>query len=61
MPRHPKPLILIEYENKKRPRICHTCEFYDENGVCLNFAAEPPKEFAETDGACAHYDGSVPF
>ena len=61
MPRHEKPKILIDYENMKRPKICHTCESYDISGICLKHMAEPPKDFAETDKACPDHEEDAPF
>lgn len=59
--RHPKPQQLIEWEQARMPRCCHTCEHYDQRGVCTEHDAEPPEDFAAQDGACPEYFEEIPF
>jgi hypothetical protein len=59
--RHPEPKILIEYKTKVYPEICHTCEYYDSDGLCLKFRMEPPEDFAATHQACPEWFVLVPF
>lgn len=61
MPRHKKPQILIDYENKELPEICHTCEYYEDDGLCFKHKKEPPEYFASTPGACDKYLMEIPF
>lgn len=64
MPRHTTPQILLEYYrwvDHGPPRICHTCEHYDLQGVCQLYQMEPPEDFAATQDACADYKPDVPF
>ncbi len=59
--RHPEPKILIEYKTKVYPEICHTCEYYNSDGLCLKFRMEPPEDFAATHQACPEWFVLVPF
>lgn len=61
MARHKEPKILEDYRDNKYPRICHTCEQYNQDGMCLEFKAEPPEDFAATHDACDKYDPEIPF
>jgi len=61
MPRHEKPQILIDYEAKIFPEICHTCEAYSNEGICMKHNQEPPEDFAATHKACPDYYMEVPF
>lgn len=59
--RHPEPKILTEYKAKVYPEICHTCEYYDQDGMCMKFRMEPPEDFAATHQACPEWFVLVPF
>jgi hypothetical protein len=65
--RHPKPDILIKYETQRvhlresYPRICHTCDFYTDNGVCERYGSEPPQDFAQTQNQCQEWKDIIPF
>ena len=59
--RHPEPKILIEYKTKVYPEICHTCEYYNSDGLCMKFRMEPPEDFAATHQACPEWFVLVPF
>lgn len=61
MPRHKKPQILIDYENRERPKICHTCEHYDITGLCFIHRQSPPEDFAKKPNSCQDYEEGVPF
>jgi len=62
--RHPKPPHVIAYEEQKKagpPKCCHTCDWYDANGMCLTYWMEPPEDFAATEGACPEWLDNIPF
>jgi hypothetical protein len=64
MSRHPEPAIVTHYRATLRaepPRVCHTCDHYTEHGLCAEFNAEPPPEFANEPGGCALWIWEVPF
>lgn len=43
------------------PKCCHTCVFYERDGVCDKFDMEPPADFAATPDACGDWQREVPF
>jgi hypothetical protein len=61
------PQFLIDWQHyleKKRggpPKCCHSCDYYDENGKCEKFDAEPPVEFLGTENACDVWLEVIPF
>jgi len=62
--RHPEPAIVTHYRNTLKaepPRVCHTCDFYQPNGVCAEYNDTPPVEFANEPGGCALWEWEVPF
>ena len=62
--RHKIPEIVEKYNDLIKngpPRCCHTCYEYTQDGVCEVFSSEPPKEFAETPGACDQWLFEIPF
>ena len=64
MSRHPEPAIVTYYRATLRaepPRVCHTCDHYTERGMCAEFNAEPPAEFASEPGGCALWVEEIPF
>lgn len=61
MARHPEPQFVIDWRNRKAPQVCHTCGWYDKKGLCNFHNEEPPKEFANTQGACNSWIEEVPF
>jgi hypothetical protein len=64
MSRHPEPAIVTHYRATLRaepPRVCHTCDHYTEHGLCAEFNAEPPPEFASEPGGCALWVEEIPF
>jgi hypothetical protein len=64
MNRHPEPAIVTHYRATLRaepPRVCHTCDHYTERGMCAEFNAEPPFEFASEPGGCALWVEEIPF
>ena len=64
MSRHPEPAIVTHYRATARaepPRVCHTCDHYTERGMCAEFNAEPPLEFANEPGGCALWVEEIPF
>lgn len=60
MPRHIEPDHVKIWRNGP-PACCHTCEKYSEEGICQVHDAEPPEEFAATDGACKDWLMDLPF
>lgn len=65
MPQHETPQIMKDYFEKQGPKewpqICHTCLFYDKNGVCEKYEQQPPREFSETHRACEDWEDNIPF
>jgi hypothetical protein len=62
--RHEEPewlKIAKYYRMNWPPRVCHTCDHYDESGQCRQFGMEPPADFASTDRACTEWVEEVPF
>ena len=62
--RHPEPPIVIHYRatvNAAPPQVCTTCDHYRPDGMCAEFNAEPPPEFASEPGGCALWVWEVPF
>ena len=43
------------------PECCHTCDYYNDQGVCTVFNMTPPEDFAGTDKACDQWDIEIPF
>jgi len=60
MPRHKEPDILALWR-KGPPKFCHTCEHYDNEGICQKHQQEPPEEFARTEDACPEWLYEIPF
>lgn len=66
MPQHPEPQILKDWwndpqRNSNPPKVCHICEHYDREGMCAQFRAEPPLDFAHAPGACDNWLELIPF
>ena len=60
--RHEKPSIVVAWERGVlAPKCCHTCENYDEQGVCQVYIEEPPAEFAATQDQCDQWKMMIPF
>ena len=62
--RHPEPAIVTLYRKTlaaEPPRVCHTCDFYQPDGVCVEYNDTPPPEFANETGGCALWQIEVPF
>jgi len=57
--RHPEPERVAMW--RVAPKCCHTCEYYNKDGVCLEHKSEPPEDFAATDGACPQWSLAIPF
>jgi hypothetical protein len=38
------------------PKLCHTCDHYNGDGMCEKFDMYPPEEFAETKNACEKWE-----
>ncbi len=43
------------------PKCCHTCEYFDANGLCEVFNTNPPEEFAASVGECDKWEREIPF
>lgn len=57
--RHPVPQVLRDTYYRydvEEPRLCHTCLFYDEHGICVKYSMSPPEEFAATPKACNQWE-----
>ena len=63
MSRHEEPSWLIDYRKSiiNPPKCCHTCDGYNETGICIEFQMIPPADFAETTGACDKWILEIPF
>ena len=62
--KHPEPQIVTVYraaQAMKAPQVCHTCENYLPDGICAEFDAEPPVDFAETPGSCELWIQEIPL
>ena len=57
--RHERPRRLQDYYTL--PKFCHTCDLYNEQGVCQKHKMEPPEEFASTEDACPDWLEDIPF
>ena len=43
-------------------KCCHTCEFFDANGVCLQFGEAPPLDHVYASSRhCEDYEEEIPF
>ena len=59
-----EPEIVRLYRQQVRqspPKVCHTCDNYAEDGMCLEFSQEPPELFTRTVGVCDLWTEEVPF
>jgi hypothetical protein len=64
MSRHPEPEIVTIYRATQRaepPKVCHTCDHYSKQGICAEFEAEPPAEFASEPSGCTLWEWELPF
>lgn len=43
------------------PKVCHTCDNYDGDGVCTKFNMRPPEGFAEEKNACSDWEIEIGF
>jgi hypothetical protein len=62
--RHSEPHTVTVYRQTLKarpPKVCHTCDHYDERGICAEFSEAPPEDFAQQDGACKLWQEEVPF
>lgn len=62
--RHPEPEIVTLYRKAIKtpaPKVCATCEFYGNDGLCVEFFAEPPAEFASEPGSCELWEQEIPL
>jgi hypothetical protein len=59
-----EPEIVTLYRQQIRqspPKVCHTCDNYAEDGMCLEFSQEPPELFTRTVGVCDLWSEEIPF
>lgn len=63
MPRHSEPEYVVQWRKATAnvPKCCHTCDNYDQDGKCVFHWAEPPANFAATEGACNDWTYELPF
>jgi hypothetical protein len=62
--RHSEPEIVTQYRAAIKtpiPKVCHTCEHYGTDGLCIEFFMKPPEEFAATVDGCPRWEQEVPF
>lgn len=60
--KHKEPSFVIAWRAyRPEPKCCHTCEYYQRDGVCAVFDMEPPAEFAATEGECNSWEKEIPF
>ena len=62
--RHPEPKIVTLYREairQKPPKVCHTCDYYTKDGLCQEFNAEPPVDFATQPNSCELWAEEIPF
>ena len=65
MPKHKQPDFVVAYNtwrDQGGPKCCHTCIFYDDDGMCKFYDNEPPEDFAATVNLCEEWGtNEVPF
>ena len=62
--RHAEPESVTIYRatlKAEPPKVCHTCDFYSKEGVCMEFNQEPPEQFANMPGQCSLWVWEIPF
>ena len=66
--RHPQPKLVKDYYAKvnalldmKEPKCCHTCDSYDEEGICQEYLIAPPEDFAQQINQCEKWIPIIPF
>lgn len=61
--RHEEPVWLKEWRITAAsiPKVCHTCDNYNGDGLCTKFEMTPPQEFAETKSACEDWEMEIGF
>ena len=61
--KHKEPEIVTAYYRAiaNPPKCCHTCDSYQDDGMCREHGMAPPEEFAATHDACAQWCYAVPF
>jgi len=61
--RHEEPDIVLQWRNRIKvpPACCHTCDYYNDAGVCTKYGMEPPDDFAASVGTCPEWREEIPF
>jgi hypothetical protein len=61
MPRHEPPERYRQW--MVCPKFCHTCEKYNDDGLCVEYDMTPPEDFAKEEDACEawEYNDPIPF
>jgi hypothetical protein len=62
--RHKMPDVVRIYKQSMdlgAPKCCHTCDFYQKDGVCEKHDAIPPEDFAAKLNACPDFWAEIPF
>lgn len=62
--KHPTPPAIKQYYEhfgRRPPECCHTCDFYQDDGVCSVFNMTPPEDFARSEGECPEWVELIPF
>lgn len=63
MPRHSEPEHVVKWREAvaNPPKCCHTCDNYASDGICFLHWANPPEDFAKTNGACNDWTQQLPL
>ena len=62
--RPPEPQFLIDYRELVKagpPKCCHTCDYFNKSGHCMEFDMTPPDDFASTVNSCDKWIEELPF
>jgi hypothetical protein len=62
--RHKEPQHVTIWRDKvasPQPRCCHTCDWYEADGVCGKHLQRPPEDFASAVDSCPDWLMEVPF
>lgn len=64
MTRPPEPEIVTAYRATTKvepPKVCHTCDHYQQNGLCREFGETVPEAFAAAPDVCQLWEEELPF
>lgn len=43
------------------PKCCHTCDYFDGDGICTEYKMQPPDEFINEIDKCQKWTETIPF